>query len=90
LKNYHRVYGLKKYGMTLEDYQALSRKQGGVCAICRKPPRRGRLLCVDHNHVTNLVRGLVCSGCNVTVGFLEKDPVRLAQAQEYLLRYQSA
>lgn len=46
-------------------------EQGGVCAICRG--REGRkYLAVDHSHVTGCVRGLLCTRCNVAVGFCEK------------------
>lgn len=29
-------------------------------------------LVVDHNHVTGLVRGVICNGCNGVVGRIEK------------------
>src|SRR5260221_12218993 len=45
-----------KFGMTIADYDELLRRQGGGCAICRKPP--GKIaLHVDHNHVTGEIRG---------------------------------
>jgi hypothetical protein len=39
-KSYSRKYGLKRYyDMLDEEYDAGSRLQGGVCEICRRPPR---------------------------------------------------
>lgn len=79
---------LKKYGITPDDFAVLWRKQGGVCAICHKPEtvvdtRRGaiRKLCVDHDHATGKVRGLLCHRCNVNLGYWEDKAER---AVEYL------
>jgi hypothetical protein len=35
------------YALSEEQYRRLLKEQKGVCAICRRPPRR-RALCVDH------------------------------------------
>lgn len=58
------------YGLDREAYQALLAKQGGACAICHTPPN-GRVLDVDHDHITNIVRGLLCRRCNLAVGYIE-------------------
>lgn len=47
--------------------------QDGMCALCGKPEsvkRNGRVvrLAVDHCHETGRVRGLLCFGCNVSIG----------------------
>lgn len=52
-----------RYRMTVEQYEALLASQQGRCATCLKPPG-GRLLAVDHDHATGLVRGLLCVFCN--------------------------
>jgi len=62
------------YGLTLEQYDALKEKQGGVCAICG---RDGRLN-VDHIHGTKTIRGLLCRGCNCGLGNFG-DSVELMQ-----------
>ena len=61
----------------LEEY----RESHKVCEICGKSieeavkwkskyaPRR---LCIDHNHITNKFRGLLCSRCNRQLGWYEK------------------
>lgn len=65
---------LKRYGLTLEEWQAMLARQGGTCAVCRRAPTTGRL-CVDHEHVKGwkamppeerkqYVRGLLCFWCN--------------------------
>ena len=72
----------KHYGLSDEDYDTLLAKQGGACAICRRRPR-GRL-CVDHCHLTGMVRGLLCRKCNLGLGCLVDDAASLISAFAYL------
>lgn len=72
------------FGISLATYKAMELAQGGVCAICQKPPHKTRYLCVDHDHKTNKVRGLLCTACNIGVGVLENDDLFHA-ARQYLI-----
>lgn len=72
----------KKYGISFADYTALLQGQGGVCAICGKPPKAVRL-CVDHCHVTGKVRGLLCRNCNHNLSVFDNKP-RFRRILEYL------
>jgi hypothetical protein len=76
----------KKYGITLEEYDALETQQGGVCAICKQLPSdpRGYRLHVDHCHITGDIRGLLCSNCNAGLGRFKDSVERLQSAIEYL------
>lgn len=74
---------VSKYGMTVDDYEALVLAQGGVCAICNGRPGRKRLA-VDHDHATGAVRGLLCEACNLALGGFRDDPTLLLRAAEYL------
>jgi len=38
--------------------------QGGVCGICKRPPKPGKNLHIDHDHKTGRPRGLLCYRCN--------------------------
>ena len=52
------------YGITLAQYDRMLLLQGGVCAICGRPPKTKRLA-VDHDHgPSKRVRGLTCWRCN--------------------------
>lgn len=64
----------RKYSITPEDYQKLVSIQGGACGICggEKPNGRSTNWNVDHDHSTNRVRGLLCTGCNRILGRIEK------------------
>lgn len=57
-------YLRRTYGLTLQQYRRMVQAQGGVCAICRRAPRPGRPLHVDHDHRTGRVRGALCFRCN--------------------------
>ena len=74
-----------RYGISVEEYEAKLTAQEGVCAICSKPPKRGRLH-VDHDHGTGRIRDLLCIPCNRDVGHLE-DHVWLARATDYQKRH---
>lgn len=70
-------------------YESLLIFQDGKCAICEnKESRRHngviRKLCVDHCHLTGIVRGLLCSRCNITIGRFEDSADLLLKASKYL------
>lgn len=78
---------LRRFGLTLEDYDILLMAQGGVCAICGKPETtKSKNLSVDHCHTTKKVRGLLCDGCNKGIGCLKDSIPNLSAAIEYLKR----
>ena len=78
----------EQYKMTLAEYQVLYDEQGGVCLICgNKQSGRGaakNTLCVDHNHTTGKVRGLLCTNCNTGIGNLRDSIELLEKAIQYL------
>ncbi len=79
---------LKKYGISLEQYNDLLRKQNGRCAICNSRPagmqHSKTRLCVDHEHSTGKVRGLLCGGCNIGLGHFKHNIGILKNAIKYL------
>ncbi len=74
------------YGITEEECRSLYNQQQGLCAICGRPERKSlsKMLCVDHNHLTGKVRGLLCSSCNSGLGHFEENMDYLNHAIEYL------
>ena len=85
----------RTYGITAEQWDALFEAQGGLCAICRRPPgvdKRLQRLVVDHDHACcpgkrscgKCVRGLLCSWCNRMLGMALDEPDRLRAAIKYL------
>lgn len=89
---YYREKQLQNdYGISAEDYAQMLLEQGGVCAICGLPEtfiRWGKVsqLCVDHDHETGKVRGLLCHNCNRVLGYIQDDLTWLSSATEYLER----
>lgn len=73
-----------KYRVTVGQYNAMLKKQEGVCAICLEECRDRKVLCVDHDHKTGKVRGLLCNSCNRGIGLLKDDPDILRNAAWYL------
>jgi hypothetical protein len=75
----------KTYGISADQYDALLASQGGVCAICQKPPGRfKRRLAVDHHHASGAVRGILCVHCNRAIGLLLDRPDLCMAAASYL------
>ena len=68
---------------------------GGVCSLCGKEEtalsRRYtgelRALQQDHDHDTNIVRGLLCLNCNRGLGAFKDDPALMRRAAEYVESY---
>jgi len=80
----HRSDHLKrKFGLTIEGYNALLGSQGGRCAVCGREPGRSNLH-VDHDHNTGKIRGLLCFRCNGGLGQFKEKPARLLRAADYL------
>ena len=82
----HKDTILKRYyNITLIDYNILFSDQGGCCAICNSHQDQLKSpLCVDHNHVTGKVRGLLCKPCNSGIGFLKDNKDLCLKAYGYL------
>jgi hypothetical protein len=77
------------YNLSPEAYNKLYEQQRGCCAICGiHSSKLGRILQVDHDHLTNKVRGLLCWGCNVAAGLFYDEPELLQKACDYLERFQ--
>lgn len=74
-----------RYGITPDDYDKMVEDQCNKCKICEQlPSKRG--LFVDHCHMTNNIRGLLCQACNIAIGQMKDDPERLERAANYVRR----
>ncbi|WP_345436669.1 endonuclease VII domain-containing protein [Actinoallomurus vinaceus] len=76
-RNYHLK---RRYGLTEQEVEALSRKHGELCLICL----HRRSLHVDHDHATGEVRGLLCFSCNGALGQFKDDAAVMRRAVDYL------
>ena len=82
----------RKYRMTLAQYEALWAAQGGTCAVCPAVLVVGGSTHVDHDHACcpgkytcgKCVRGLLCTRCNMMLGFAKDNPEILEAGAAYL------
>lgn len=80
----------QRYKITLEEYDTLWEKQNGVCAVCKQceivkcMSGAIRRLCVDHDHKTGKVRGLLCQKCNKALGYVDDSVEQLKALISYL------
>lgn len=82
-----RRHRLAAYGISPEQFDQMMEMQGGVCVICKRPPREGRLLVVDHCHTSGRVRAALCHGCNRWLGIYEKFRQGVVEYDEFLAKY---
>ena len=82
---YNREKNLARYGLSVQDYNRMFNKQKGCCAICGQHQSELRqALCIDHNHKTNQVRGLLCGNCNRGLGCFHESRGIFIKAIQYL------
>jgi len=89
-KKRHSNHLKYKFEMTIEEYEAKVLEQDGLCKICNNPQPLNRYygkLCVDHNHETDKIRGLLCANCNSAIGFAKEDVNILQNIIKYLESY---
>lgn len=85
MRTHGRNATLRQFGITQEDYDELFKKQDGKCVICGVEKNGGKQnFCVDHDHTTGKVRGLLCHNCNLSIGLMKDNPDLLRKAAEYL------
>ena len=80
-----------RYKLSKREYDTKLSEQNGVCAICgtTDPGKYHGRFCVDHNHSTNEVRGLICHNCNSALGNFKDSVSVLLSAVDYLKKYGS-
>jgi len=77
---HRRSHLMRSYGITVEQFDEMRRKQKFKCAICKKR----KPLVVDHCHRFKKVRGLLCSTCNAGIGHLKDCTKTMRSAIKYL------
>jgi len=93
VKKYRRNWSLiKKYGISLEDFNLMFLNQNNRCLICncvmqlpKEQMGQGMdVVAIDHDHKTGQVRGLLCNSCNKGLGHFKDDKKILSKAIKYL------
>jgi hypothetical protein len=76
----------KTYDISDEDFQSMLKHQDNKCAICKTTFSEGTAN-VDHSHSTGKVRELLCSACNMGIGYLKENETTLLSAIEYINKH---
>jgi len=78
---------IRYYGIDFETWARMFEAQGGACASCSDPLAHGRSTHIDHDHDTGKVRGLLCQGCNIALGFLESSKAKIDALRRYIEKH---
>ena len=77
-----------RYNLEIEEYNQMFVDCENKCMICGiHNDDLKRNLCVDHNHETGEVRGLLCTPCNAVIGYAHEDIDVLYSAIKYLKKF---
>lgn len=72
------------YNLSSKELDVIALSQSYCCAICLKPTAK---LLVDHNHITNKIRELLCHRCNVGLGLFLEDVNIMKAAIAYVEKH---
>lgn len=76
---------LNSYNLDWAEYLRMVDEQKGRCFLCgSRGSGKDKKLCVDHNHTTGKIRGLLCWNCNVGIGLFKEDPDLLRKVIDYI------
>jgi Recombination endonuclease VII len=85
---------LKNFGITVDQYESLLRKQDNKCAICEVDQSLvEKKFAVDHSHEASdfipegAIRGLLCHDCNTRLIAERTDPHIFERAAQYLRQF---
>ena len=92
-----RKYNYAKHNITIEQWENMLNKQGGVCAACGEQNSAERNLHIDHDHSCcegtyscgKCIRGLLCSQCNTALGLLGDDINKVMNLAAYLVSHEN-
>lgn len=77
--NHYKSYTRTRvYGLTPDNISQLKTLQKERCGICQQA--LAAKFCVDHDHITGEVRGLLCYNCNTAIGKLQERASLLRRA----------
>lgn len=87
MKRYRlRSHFKKNFGITLEQYDKIWEQQERKCAICGAGDDFKDKFHLDHDHATNVIRGILCARCNHGLGHFKDDAAILRKAAKYVKR----
>lgn len=78
------IQRLKRYGLSVSEYEKILSDQNNVCAVCESTFKNAKDTHIDHCHTTGAVRGILCHRCNTGIGMLGDTAEGVQRALAYL------
>lgn len=78
---------LERYKITIIEFERLLKSQKNCCAICKiHLNERDKLTTpyLDHDHQTQIIRGILCLNCNTLISRARENTEILRRAISYL------
>ena len=80
---------IRRYGMSTTQREEALKQQGGKCKVCSNEiefdgSKSQYSACIDHDHQTGKVRGILCGNCNSWIGYLENKGIPISLLESYL------
>lgn len=72
---------LRKYGLTISDFERMILEQDSKCGICGEPQTSFH---IDHCHETGALGKLLCQRCNMGLGLFRDSTIILEAAIRYI------
>jgi hypothetical protein len=74
----------RTYQLSIVRFDQIFDEQDRRCACCKTTRPGESSWCIDHDHDTGQIRGILCSNCNTGIGFLGDSVEGLQRASDYL------
>lgn len=81
---------LRKYGISFKEREQMVQNQNNTCAICGTlfdENKQCKKSCIDHDHITDKTRGILCNNCNLALGLIDDNINTAKNIVCYLERY---
>jgi len=75
------------FGITIEDFEKKLSLQQNKCLGCGKEFTEKGDACLDHNHTSGKIRGILCRNCNLAVGGAKDNIEILKKVINYIIKY---
>lgn len=79
---------LYTHDITYSKYLEIATKQNHQCSLCERNLSDVKIN-IDHDHTTGQVRGILCKGCNISLGTIEKSLDSVKSQLEFIERQRS-
>lgn len=74
----------RNFGLEPGEVAAMLTAQANRCAVCRTADPGKSAWCIDHDHRTGEIRGILCAACNKAIGFFRDSPESMRAAADYV------